>query len=250
MHVDLIGVSKAYSGEGAVMMLRALAMFLGLILVLIGICPGQERGGSNDEASADLIENILRKAQVSGSLEYWGRCDLQQPLPDFPRVRPLLRSSDGPPLPILREIFSDDAKMRVTQESDGTIRMVESDVPKDLLKVRITHISFMDEYDSLSATLKIVHAREVQSFMKTHDIRGQLDGRGQGVRGVIQGPSPVLPRMTGDLDNVTVAQALDHVSKTFRGFWVYENCRSENRSRVVLFWFFRSFQKIPHQETP
>lgn len=217
-----------------------------LILTLIGICSGQERGGGSAEVVAPLIENVLKKAQVSGSLGYWGRCDLHQPLPDFPKVRTLRESREGPPLQILREMFADDPKMQVTQESDGTIRMVESDVPRDLLEVRITHISFTDGYDPLSATQKIVHAPEVQSFMKAHDIWWPSDAGG--IRGGNSGPSPGLPHMSGDLDNVNVSQALDYVLKTFPGFWVYENCPSEKTKRVVFFWFFQRFQTFPLQE--
>jgi hypothetical protein len=52
--------------------------------------------------------------------------------------------------------------------------------------------------------------------------------------------SPV-PRVSGELNNVTLSQALDYMLKTFPGLWVYENCPGDNKyKRVVLFTFYRS----------
>jgi hypothetical protein len=39
-------------------------------------------------------------------------------------------------------MLTDDPAMQVVQIPDGTIRMIESGVPTDLLNVRIGHISF------------------------------------------------------------------------------------------------------------
>jgi hypothetical protein len=89
---------------------------------------------------------VLGAAHVSGSLEYWGRCELDHQLPDFPKLHAIEKNTDSP-VQALREIFSgDDPEMQVTQEPDGTIRMAETDVPQDLLDVRIAHISFKAAY--------------------------------------------------------------------------------------------------------
>jgi hypothetical protein len=140
---------------------------------------------------------------------------------------------------MLREVFADDHKMQVTQETGGAIRMVESGVPKELMDVTIRKLSFNDVYDPMSAEAMIISAPEVQDFMKAHGI--QRDPFRGGVRGLRQGPQPGLPHISEDLDNVTVQQALDRLLKTFPGFWIYQNCLSETGSRVVAFDYLRAF---------
>ena len=41
----------------------------------------------------------------------------------------------------------------------------------------------------------------------------------------------------GELDDVTVSQALDYVLETFPGFWLYENCQAPSGARTVFFGF-------------
>jgi len=79
------------------------------------------------------VRTILSSAKVSGSLEYWGVCDVSKPRPEFPTPRSV-SGHEGSARGVLQEMFANDTKMRVTQESDGKIRMVETDVPT----VRIT----------------------------------------------------------------------------------------------------------------
>ena len=61
----------------------------------------------------------------------------------------LPRSDDGGPVETLREMFADDAKMQVTQDSNGIIRMVETDVPQHILNLKIEHLFFNPEYEKL-----------------------------------------------------------------------------------------------------
>lgn len=49
---------------------------------------------------------------------------------------------------------------------------------------------------------------------------------------VLHGPS-----VPGELNDVTVEQALDYVAKTFPGFWTYENCRDPEGNREISVGF-------------
>jgi hypothetical protein len=49
---------------------------------------------------------------------------------------------------------------------------------------------------------------------------------------VIHGPS-----MPGELNDVTVAQALDYVLETFSGFWFYQNCKNPEGERKISVGF-------------
>jgi hypothetical protein len=220
---------------------RTLAIVL--TIVLSTGCRGKQRGGVRASVAEPIVMGVLINAHAGGSLEYWGRCELDHQLPDFPRLHAPGKKVDSP-IQALREIFSEDPEMRVTQEPDGTIRMAETDVPQDLLDVRISHISFKSAYDDTwglpydarFAVAAILNTPEVQAFMKAHGI--SQPNEFILVNGGGQGPPPPDARIPGDLYNVTLSQAMDHVLRTFPGLWVYENCSSQIGTRVVYFKFF------------
>ena len=121
--------------------MKRFPFILTFVLILLSLCLGQERGGTDRTVAVPLLERILGGAHASGSLAYWGRCELGDPYPDFPALSS--PSDDSrPPSEVLWEVFSKDRQMQVTQESNGLIRMFETDVPMDLLDVRISHLSF------------------------------------------------------------------------------------------------------------
>ncbi len=185
--------------------------------------------------------SVLSRAKVSGSLEYWGRCDNMLRFPDFPKLS-APRSNAGSPVELLSEMFADDPSMQVTQERDGTIRMVEIDVARDLLDLKIGHISFNVENETVDphwlkdprAILRfILAAPEVRAFMKAQNI-----GPPDGLWGIVDLYATDSPSISGALHDVTLSRALDYMLKTFPGLWVYENCASERRKRVVFFTFY------------
>lgn len=218
-------------------MLRTIV--LAMALTLGGVCWGQTPSVVGGKEARHAIEDVLRSAQVSASLSYWGQCDPQRSLPDFPDVRLLPKRWEGSSLQALREMFADDPRMHVTQDANEKIRMVESDVPSDLLQVRISHISFKDEdgrdgvWVPRQARRIIEHAPEVRTFMQSHKMVWAVDP--EYLNDISGGSSPKLPHVSGDLFNVTVAEALDYVSESFPGLWIYENCRSEDGIRRVFF---------------
>jgi hypothetical protein len=223
----------------------SLFLALGLTLGMVGNCRGQ---GNIGEDSRSSITDVLSKAKVPGSLAYWGRCGYHEALPDLPNVRPRPENSrSAPPVQALREMFAEDPKMHVTQDANGMIRMVESDVPRDLLNVRISHISFKDPegrngvWIPRQARRMLASAPEVRAFMSDYNIGWASDG--EYINDLYGGPVPYLPHVTGDLYNVTLADAMDYVLKSFPGFWVYENCRREDGTRVVFFEIFGSVLK-------
>jgi hypothetical protein len=123
----------------------------------------------------------------------------------------------------------------VSQDSDGKIRMREEGVPSDLLDVRIHHLRFLGEYHgSAAAVITILKTPEVIAFQREHKI-------GPDWTPSISFSSDAFadrkPSVRGDLNDVTVRQALDYVLLTFRGYWLYENCQSPGGARTVLIAF-------------
>jgi len=220
------------------------------ILFILTPCFGQDRGGVDPGVALPIVRNVLGTAQVSGSLEYWGRCDFQRSYPDFPKIR-MLSDYSGSPQEVLQQVFAPDPQMRVTRDAQGgKIRMVETDVPSDLLDVKIQYISFNLKgpgakiFTGPNIALQIIlGSPEVRAFRSEHDIGPFDDGFGwPGSSG------PNKAAVSGELHDVTLSQALDYVLETFPGFWVYENCRNNKGDRTVFFGFFETFQsRLPQQ---
>jgi len=195
-----------------------------------------------DQAMIRSIADVLRSGHLSGSLEYRGSCYGQNDYVTrrFP-VTTAPTSHSAPPLQILREMFAKDEDMQVTQEPDGTVRMVEKAVPQDLLNVKIERLSFDDERkkdgpifsSSPPAVLWfITQAPEVESFIKGHNI-------GREPR-IVNEPTTTEPHVLGELNNVTLSQALDYMAKAFGGLWVYKECPgNKGKERIVDLDFHR-----------
>src|ERR1700693_1077213 len=110
-----------------------------LVFMLLAICESQDRTVTSAGDGISLLMATLSRARLSASLEYSGvACETMR---DFPKFHLPMRSTASP-LEILRDLFSDDPRMQITQEPDGTVRMRENDAPRDLLDLRITHVSF------------------------------------------------------------------------------------------------------------
>ena len=220
--------------------------FIGAIICtfMLGAClVGQERGGAPPGDGYVLIGGVLSKAHASGSLEYWGECDVKKYYPDFPKLR-AVPEHEVSPVKLLEERFSEDPEMRVSQDRDGKIRMVETDVPSDLLDVRIQHLRFPVEYHGpYMALIVILHSPEVIAFRREHNIGPVPAADWGGVVYPSDALAPNRPSVLGDLYDVTVRQALDYVLQTFQGFWFYENCKSPGSGRTAQFGFV---ENIPH----
>lgn len=210
------------------------------LLFLLGGCLGQDRGGTSPGTGATLLGRVLSKAHASGSLEYWGVCNFKEVMPDFPKLR-TVPDRAGSPVELLREMFSVDPEMTVNQDAGGKIRMIEDDVASDLLDVRIRHLQFTGEYHgAFFAVVTILKTPEVIAFRREHKIGPEGDwdpGFGELSHSAF---APKVPKVLGDLHDVTVRQALDYILETFHGFWLYENCKDPEGGRMTYLGFFEN----------
>jgi hypothetical protein len=224
-------------------MLRGLSAIIIFGNMMI-MCWGQAVSGPTPRFVRPLkpLLESLKRANVSGSLEFSGHCDVETP-PDFPQFRAPSPNA-GSVVDVAREIFAGDPTMQVTQDTDGTVRMVERGVSTGLLDVEIGHISFESnglplQYAAFSAGAAAAHvilqAPEVVAYMKAHQIERQLSEGAPGSNS----PYPTeAPHISGSMDDLTLSQALDRVLKTFPGIWVYESCpRPNGNGQFVNFLF-------------
>jgi hypothetical protein len=217
---------------------------LASVLLLLTSCMGQGNGNINPKLASMYVGTVLYQAESSGSLIYSGYCYDSGQSSDFPQLH-LPQNRGASPLQMLREMFANDSRMQVTQEPGGAIRMVETDVRRDILDLKIHHISFAQYPVPISspnvALLALLLTPEVKAFMTARKI-------GPPLRGIYRASIPYSsdsPHISGDLDNVTVSQALDYVLRTYPGFWAYENCLSESEGRTVFIRFFPTVRPGP-----
>lgn len=200
--------------------------------------------GSPQASLSPLLE-VLNNGGVSGSLEFAGTCDSfnGRVFPQFQNPA----ANTGPPLETVREMFAHNTTMQVAQDPNGTIRMVQRGIPKDILNVKIAQVSFETGrpparrpiYAAIVALASVFETPEIKRFMKEQHIKGPLFG----LVGALppSEPPPNVPYMSAaPLDNVTFAQALDYILKFFPGIWVYKNCPKTAKSdRTVVVGFYR-----------
>lgn len=192
---------------------------------------GDDRGPTGYE---DTIRRILRSGGFSGSLAYTGCSFKNHQPPNLPPLGTLDES--GTPTGILTKFFAADPLMQVIQE-EGMIRMMETSVPTDLLSLKIHRLSFYPSdavgavYGPRMALVAILRNPEVMAFRKAHDIGGWDGGS---VPGDCCGGGRVVH---GELEDVTVSEALDYILKTFPGFWIYEDCVTKEKTRSVYINF-------------
>jgi hypothetical protein len=219
---------------------------MAFLLFLVSSCLSQDKAGVDQTVAVPEVQRILSNAQLSGSLEYWGLCDTSKPRPPELRLRQVSGHA-GSALDILQEMFADDPMMRITQEKDRKIRMVETSVPHDFLEVKIHHLSFPSDIHSGSfAAYFILNTPEVIDFMD-RNIGRKVAWEGWGMPGqiVLRGPS-----VPGELNDVTVEQALDYVLQTFPGFWVYQNCHDSEGNRKISVGFQKNLEPVSDASPP
>jgi hypothetical protein len=54
----------------------------------------------------------------------------------------------------------------------------------------------------------------------------------------------------GELNDVTVAQALDYMLQTFSGFWFYQNCHDPEGRRPVSIGFLNNIKAVTDASLP
>ena len=224
---------------------------MAMLLCLVGSCLSQEKGGVDQRTARPVVQRILSSERRSGSLEYWGFCDPNKDWPDFPEPRSV-SNRKGSALDLLQWIFVDDPKMQVTQERDGKIRMVEADVPQDLLQVKIHQISFAMPFTNGAvahsgpmAVYALLNTPEVIAFMN-QTIGRDVVWEGWGMPGALTLGGPSVP----ELKDVTVEQALNDVLEIFPGFWFYQNCHDPQGRRKISFGFVINLPPVSDAPLP
>jgi hypothetical protein len=222
-------------------MRRALAV-VSFAFFLHGAASPQQPQAPYSGNEATVVAGVLDNARTVGSIEFKGECRPGIFFPDFPKIQLPPRPYPQDPVETFRFMFASHPQIEVSRDSKGMIRIVESGVRPDILQVRINHLSFDGPALSEDAFDTVVEAPEVQSFIQAHDIGQPYDITGGPPllrsSGLKATPQPGTPKVSGELNNVTLADALDYILKAHPGFWLYQDCESSSGQRLVYFGLF------------
>ena len=190
--------------------------------------PSPDSGLRPDERFEQTVLGYLRQpilaAKKVGRLYYVVPCknpDHDFPAP-FPEVKAQAALNGHIDLEAVREIFRDDKRVAVSEETDGIIRIHIGEVPAAILKTKIPILRLkpIQQYDPAWATMALTDSKAVQVAMRklglkeapfVFSLASNLPAK----------PAPHLPTV---LKNVTLDQALDMVAKTFRVVVVFGEC--------------------------
>lgn len=219
-----------------------------VVILATVLLTGCQKPGTARVAEVIVDSSVWRDSNASGSLIYRGDCQADGIAPRFPLRYHIKHTSS--PVDALRDIFAENSKMQITQEPSGMIRISETDVPQDVLNIRIRQVDFdmkdtradggmlWSLYSGNRLLWPILEAPEVRTFMDAHKVHPL--GWKPGIFYQVSGPPySDVQHVKGRLENVTVSQALDRVAQTFPGMWVYRECTvGVWGDRIASFDFF------------
>lgn len=208
-----------------------------LVCTLLIPCLAQERDIGDPMVDLSFIMRVLTKYHVYGSFEYSGSCEIGLPLPELAKLH-APKNDTNSPIESLREVFADYKNIQITQDHNGMIRIVQENVPSEILEVKISHLTFKREADPVMAMWKAVGAKEVAAFKEANHLGPEF----YNVSHPFPIPGPKSPRLSADLQNVTLAQVLDKILETFPGLWIYKTCPSWDKNQDVNFAIYQNHE--------
>lgn len=201
-----------------------------LAICMLGSLGGWQRG--EDELGAALAP-ALTSTGSAARLYFAGQCstirdafDNVGPWLSFPRLTLAPSPAGATSLEAVQAILRNEPDAVVTKDRSGIIRITLGAVPTALLNTRIARLTFGPEarWNSYPAIWAIRDASEVQAAMHRLNLRlpqGFVDI-------LLTTPREDFPHLPPSLENVTMDQALDAVSQTFRDLVIYGICTKPN----------------------
>jgi CBS domain-containing protein len=214
-------------------MQRPYAISAVLVIVMSFAAGAQEfepltQGRTNVE---NLVSEMFFLTRSSGSLTLHGTCqDTQQG-----RVvvsESILQPPKGPftnldqAMTMLSRVVS---HLSWSRDAEGLVRVSDDRVIGDVLRVRLKRLHFAPATSPEYAIQDFMAAPEVRSYLKENGVQGEVF-----MSNIQPASTKGLPEFSGDVHNVTVAQALDGVMKFFPGLWIYSECTSNSGRRVII----------------
>jgi hypothetical protein len=218
-------------------------LFLGVLLLAgavryvdaTDVPSNAEESQRNQAAVLKYVGLALKDCRGVARIDYVTVCAAKDgtPLP-FPaiKVQPASKGSSG--LAAVREIFSHDKNVSVSQSPVGIIRVtIGQPMGSIILQTKIHSLALDqdEQYNAVPTIYAILGCKEVQAAMHRLGFEQPLTVMHAGIARPEEGEPP-LPRLPACITDLTVDQALDLIAKTFSGIVIYEECVDANGKRL------------------
>ncbi len=179
----------------------------------------------------NFVGEMFYLTKSSGSMTLGGTCEgtsadnvVASDALTFPPKGPFNNLGEA-----LTAVSQIDSHIAWANDANGLTRVQDARVSNGVLGLRLRRVHFGGEVDASSAIQVVMSAPEVREHFKENNIED-----GAPTIGLMSGSTKGMPKLTGDLLDVTVAEALDHIVRFFPGLWIYKECRSGSSKRVTV----------------
>jgi hypothetical protein len=186
-------------------------------------------------AVIDYLRPTLAYVGGAARIDYVAECPLREQsslVQDlfFPAVR-LQRPLHGATgIDAIRQIFSDDPNVTVTQDRSGVVRIAVGSVSNAVLQTRIPSITLDSyaQYNAPSAIDAIAIASRI--YAKEHGLSFDLGP--YVIDHLVSEPRKGALHLPSPMQNITIGEALDAVARTFKGIATYGECAQPGGKRL------------------
>ena len=192
----------------------------------------ENAGFSNEDAIFNYLKPILKSTDKAARIYYLGSCEKEGDyyVVSFPRVRVQPPLENDTALAAVRDVFRSDANVKVSEGTDGIIRIVIGQLPANIAAILNTKISAVTFDRDQQYTEKLALTR-IQSSKEVREARRILATQPDGIplyMAAIKRPVVGAPHLPASMVNLTWDQALDSVAKTFGGVVLYGACTTQH----------------------
>ncbi len=207
--------------------------FISILLVVLPLALQAQEFHLTLKGEWTTVENLVQEAffltHSSGSMTLSGTCRTTQQ-GDVVVSDTLSNPPRGPFTNLaqaLTAVSQQAPHLSWTLDKGALMRVSDDRVQDKLLHIVLHRVHFGRAADPNEAIRAILSAPEAEAFFKENHIDKST---------VFTMPmnSKDTPRLSDDLRDVTVAEALDRVVRFFPGLWIYSECTSGSLRRVTV----------------
>jgi hypothetical protein len=210
----------------------------GLLVLLI--CVTSQFGSSqqfrplskgNPTTVENFVEEMFFITKTSGSLTLSGTCKATEVEKDI--VPDALSQPPQGPFNDLGEaitaISRSNPHLTWVREASGLLRVRDDRVSNDVLRIRLQRVHFRNDANANDAIVDALSAPEVQAYFKMNRIEDSAMPIG-----LIPTSTKGSPRLSGEVRDLTLGEALDYIMHYFPGLWIYSECQHDSLRRIMV----------------
>lgn len=192
--------------------------------------PTVQNEGKAKASSIDdyLVSNYMRFS-ASGSLRLVGSCatTLDGDVVVTPSVNVKLNNVDSFDS-ALNGVKGDIPELTWTRQSNGLVDVVDTRIDSEILDIRLEQIELKDVVNLRDALDKLLAAPELKRYLASHHVQmptvhtAAYESNQKVIKTLSE--SQAAPKVSFELKNVTLKDALDTVVDAFHGVWVFDQC--------------------------